>query len=129
MAQSMRMEFYDDSIYLPDYFFLSVPRQAKEHRDKMEDLQAKREATPREHEEKLQRVREEDKLRAQKREQEEREHLEEMERQQRERQRVSEAGLIWAGIFSALEELFSGSTTGGSSGPANLSQDFNGPPR
>ncbi|XP_070394183.1 ensconsin-like isoform X2 [Dermacentor albipictus] len=108
---------------------LSASRHAEEHREKMEQLQAEREAATREHEERLQRMREEDKLRAQKRQQEEREHREYLERLQRERQRPSIGRRIVTGVCRAVEEVFSGNTTGGSSGPANLSQDFNGPPR
>lgn len=61
----------------------SASLQAEKHRAIMEKLQAEQAAASREHEEALERMREEHRLREQKREQEEREHLEKMDRLQR----------------------------------------------
>ncbi|XP_070393239.1 uncharacterized protein [Dermacentor albipictus] len=118
--QAKRQEVHEATM---DDIDLSASRHAEEYLDKMERLQAEREAASREHEEKLQRMRKEDKLRAQKREQEEREHLEYLERLQRERERSS----IGLGIFNATANFLwnkatgskkaTGSPTGGSSGP------------
>ncbi|XP_072144320.1 uncharacterized protein [Dermacentor andersoni] len=105
---------------------LSASGHAEEYPDKMEELQAERKAASREHEAK-QRMSEECKLHAQKREQDESEHAEDKERGQRERQQQS----VWRRFVGAANRTwkkFTGSPTEGSSGPENLSQDFNDAP-
>ncbi|XP_072144325.1 uncharacterized protein [Dermacentor andersoni] len=116
VEQAKRQEVHEATIHDVS---LSASRHVEEHRGKMKELQAEWVAASREHEEKLQRMREEYKLRAQKREQEEREHLEYLERLQRERERQPVRRLV-AGAVGAVVKVFTGSTTGGSSGPANF---------
>ncbi|XP_050034135.3 uncharacterized protein [Dermacentor andersoni] len=113
MEQAKRQEVHEATTH---DIALSASRHAEEHRDKMEQLQAEREAALREHEERLQRMREECKLRAQKREQEEREHFEDLERLQRERQRQPVQRLV-AGAANFVWNKVTGSPTGGSSSP------------
>ncbi|XP_065280144.1 protein enabled homolog [Dermacentor albipictus] len=113
MEQAKRQEIHEAAM---QDITLSASRQAEEHRDKMKELQAKREAASREHEEMLQRMREECKLRAQKREQEEREHLECLERRQREHQRQPVRRFV-AGAADFVVKVVTRSPTGGSSGP------------